>query len=237
MHHARLLRHLLNPLIHFIYPPVCLTCRTMLDSGEDRICAACWKSFTMLDPSGPRMEQVRMRVRHEGGVADCVSCYSFEKEGRFQEVIHLLKYGGMSTLGVRLGREIGEKILSDPVFAAADCLVPVPLHPLKRRERGYNQCDYLCRGISQITGMPVRNALLARKKYTVSQTQLSMDERRANVAGAFAVQPRLRETARGRTIIIVDDVITTGATISACAQTLRASDAECVLAASAGLAA
>lgn len=234
---ANVLRAVFNPLLDFVYPPVCMTCGRMLGDGEDRVCARCWKSFTALDPHGGRLEEMRERFRADGWVADCVSCFSFEKEGRFQEVIHLLKYGGMSRLGTRLGWEIGTRICLEERFSGADCLVPVPLHSLKRRERGYNQCDYLCRGIAGVASIPVRSSFLARKKYTASQTTLSIVERRANVAGAFIVPPKFIRAIEGRTIIVVDDVITTGATLGACARALREHGASCVLAASAGLAA
>ena len=233
---AALLRAALNPFIDFIYPPVCLTCKHILAEREERICSRCWDSFTTLDPSGGRISDIRMRFLMDGFVSDCLSCYSFEKEGRFQEVIHLLKYGGMSSLGVQLGREIGRTIRSDQRFAAADLVVPVPLHSLKKRERGYNQCDYLCHGISEVVHIPVERSLLVRTRYTESQTQLSVGKRKENVEGAFSIKPRCAAMLKGKVIMVVDDVITTGATIAACARVIFEHGASSVLAASAGLA-
>jgi ComF family protein len=123
-----------------------------------------------------------------------------------------------------------------PLFSdgAISGLIPVPLHPAKCRERGYNQSEYICQGIHAVTGLRVITGLLKRQRYTESQTHLEIEERRKNVAGAFVLDPSAEVS--GRTFLIVDDVITTGATMSACAKTLGDHGAGIVIACSVALA-
>jgi ComF family protein len=209
----------------------------MLVPGDQNICARCWAAIPEIGPAHPVWNEISAHLRSEGAVRELLSCYLFEKEGVLQQVVHLMKYGGMKSLGVRLGTEVGSRILTNPEFMSQDALVPVPLHKLKQRERGYNQAEYLCRGISAVTRIPVMSSLLLRKRYTESQTELDRNARKKNVSGAFVLNPKCREKIEGRSFILVDDVMTTGSTVNACARELLDHGAERVLALSAALAA
>jgi ComF family protein len=232
-----LYRGAILPVRDFIYPPVCLTCDAMLAGGEERVCARCWNSIPGIEPGHPVWTELAAKLRAEGVVQDLLSCYLFEKEGKLQEILHLLKYKGMSSLGELLGREVGKRMLLNPEFRSPDSLIPVPLNKLKQRERGYNQADAICRGISAETRIRVEGSLLIRRRYTESQTELDRAQRRENVRGAFALSPKRAREVKGRCIVLVDDVITTGSTMSACASELLKNGAERVLAVSAALAA
>lgn len=248
-----LLGNVFVSLRDFVYPPVCLTCESILESAAERICRRCWGSLQRIDRTHPVWKELQEKLKTEGIVTDFLSCYLFEKEGKLQEIVHLLKYGGKRSLGERLGREVGELMLKNPDFLSPDYLVPVPLNKLKQRERGYNQAECICRGISDVTRIPVERSLIIRRRYTQSQTELDRNRRRENVEGAFAVKmnkrvalPGNRANAEpaaiangavtGLSIVLVDDVFTTGATIEACARELVAHGAERVLAVSAALA-
>lgn len=231
-----ILHHIIDPLRDFIFPPVCLTCTTYLEDHKVRICPECWKSFTPVTASYPVWIELKSKFETGGVVQDLFARYLFEKEGMLQEVIHLLKYQGMKSIGVRLGSEIGTRLKSISQFSTADILVPIPLHKLKRRERGYNQSEYICKGISEEMGIPVNSSLIERKKYTQSQTKLNMQERRENVGDAFNINPKYESIVNGNTFILVDDVITTGSTINACAVELLAHKAKSILAVSVALA-
>jgi ComF family protein len=176
------------------------------------------------------------RLREEGSVDGLISTYSFHEEGRIQTLIHKLKYEGATSLGIELGRRVGPAVQSVLATSSVAGLVPVPLHPTKLRERGYNQSVYICKGISQVTGLRIYSLLLERVKPTQSQTQLNVEERRANVRDAFAASREYRELISGQTFILVDDVITTGATVAACAQVLKKNGASSVIACSVALA-
>ncbi len=229
-------RKLFIPLCDFIYPPLCLVCERLLQADESRVCGICWAGIKQVDPGHPVWREIRSKFASGENVEEILSCYLFEKEGSLQQIIHSLKYQGMRSLGVALGRTIGRRIARDELFISADAVVPIPLHTLKQRERGYNQSVCLCEGIARETDLPVIEQLLKRERYTRSQTQLSMTERRENVDGAFQLNPRMQESVDGMTIILVDDVITTGATVDACAKVLLAHGARRVLAVSAALA-
>ena len=151
-------------------------------------------------------------------------------------MVHELKYSDMTSLGVELGRKVGERLHETLKSVKVDGLVPVPLHKIKQRERGYNQTEYICRGIESVTGVPVFPGLLQRTRYTESQTNLDIDQRRHNVAEAFCAKPTSRTDIPGKRWVIVDDVITTGATIAECARVLRTYGASGVIACSAALA-
>jgi ComF family protein len=165
--------------------------------------------------------ETKERFENDGKISDCLAPYFFQKEGALQTVIHSLKYEGYTSMGVRLGSEIGKVIDLHEKFRQADFLIPIPLHQLKRRERGYNQSEYICKGISALTKIPVAVSALKRVKYTKSQTKLTLHERSENVSGAFQITSFGKKALSGKTVIIVDDVITTGATMRACAEELR----------------
>lgn len=160
-----------------------------------------------------------------------MSLFVFEKEGPFQAIVHALKYSGIQQLGTELGRRLGSALRDEGVHA--DAVVPVPLHKRKLRERGFNQSLLIARGISGVLGIPVRADLVRRTRWTQTQTALSKEERKQNVEDAFECG---EADLSGLRIIVVDDVITTGATLEAVANALRASKAEGVTAASAAIA-
>lgn len=181
-------------------------------------------------------QQFLAKLTGDGLISRLFSPFYFEKEGKLQSIIHGLKYQGYTSLGVKAGRKIGEVIEAADDLPKADVLLPVPLHPLKKRERGYNQSELISQGIEEVTGIPVRTDLLRRRKYTVSQTQLSLEERKENVGDAFEINEKRRDEVTGKSFILVDDVITTGSTINACAKALHDAGANRVHAAAIALA-
>jgi ComF family protein len=233
---AHKLKALLQPLYSFLYPPVCFSCDTRLNDSERKVCETCWVTMMQVTPEEPACRQLLSRLREEGNVDLLISTYSFHQEGKIQTLIHKLKYDGATSLGIELGRRVGpavQAVLSSSVVAG---LVPVPLHSTKLRERGYNQSVYICKGISQVTGLSIFSLLLDRVRPTRSQTLLNIEERKANVRDAFAVNRKFRDIIRDQTFIVVDDVITTGATIGACAHVLKEHGAKSVIACSVALA-
>ncbi len=224
------------PLLEFIYPPVCFTCDRRLTARDSKICVDCWKSVHPIGILDPAWRELTARLEKEGVTGGMLSCYVFEHGGTLQEIIHLLKYGGVKAIGRELGIKIGERIASDDLFRMADYSLPVPLHRVRLRERGYNQCAFLCEGITAVTGIPSRADLLMRTRSTMTQTRLTPGERIKNVEGAFSLSGDARQDVDGKTIILVDDVITTGCTVAACARELRRGGAKTVLVASAAIA-
>ena len=213
-------KSILEPIVQFVYPPICLACSGTLQQKERLVCETCWQSIESVHPEDDLYQQFLAKLTGEGLISRLFSPFYFEKEGQLQSIIHGLKYQGYTSLGVKAGRKVGELIEVADDLPKADVLLPVPLHPLKKRERGYNQSELICQGIEEVTGIPVRTDLLHRKKYTVSQTQLSFEERKENVGDAFEINEKRRDDISGKSFILVDDVITTGSTINACAREL-----------------
>jgi ComF family protein len=229
-------RELLSSFLAFIYPPTCLACGGDLEDNDHLVCETCWQSIETVHAEHDTYQQFLAKLTRDGIISRLFSPFYFEKEGKLQAIIHGLKYQGYTSLGIKAGRKVGERIKSTSDLPKADVLLPVPLHPLKKRERGYNQSEVICQGIEEVTGIPVRTDLLRRGKYTVSQTQLSLEERKENVGDAFEVNEKKRGDTSGKSFILVDDVITTGSTINACAKALATAGAKSVHAASIALA-
>lgn len=221
-------------LLDFVYPPVCVSCGRLLQPSEDAVCGPCWNRIKRVADDLPLFIETRQRLLWDHAVSDLVSLFVFEKGGPFQHIVHAIKYQSMESLAAELGRRLGEVIARRGVDA--ECVVPVPLHRAKLRERGYNQAAVIARAVSGVLGLPVYTTAVKRLRYTQSQTTLGADERRRNVADAFGFEEASGADVVGKTCILVDDVITTGATTSACAGALRAAGAVRVIAASAALA-
>ena len=193
-----LYRNIATPILDFIYPPLCFMCEQRMTNGERVVCSECWSKLPQVYQDHQSWIEHIARFKREGVVDDLISAFLFEQEGMLQQVLHLLKYAGIKSLGVRLGRELGQRIVTNSKFASAAALIPVPLHKLKQRERGYNQSFLICQGISEVTGIPINHSLTVRKKYTLTQTHLDYEQRKKNVGDAFSINPRSEERRVGK---------------------------------------
>lgn len=146
------------------------------------------------------------------------SLFRLEKGSVYQGLIHDLKYRGNRSVGLYLGRLLGLS-LGQTAFSQCDLIIPVPLHRKKLHKRGYNQSEVIARGVSAITGIPVMTGLIRRRRNQRSQTIMSRQERFENMASAFALSDHAPDLQNKR-ILIIDDVVTTGATLEACSQVL-----------------
>jgi predicted amidophosphoribosyltransferase len=232
---------LLQPFIEFIYPPSCYGCGCRMPSHADRLCATCRASLVPVAPADPLFCEALSRLTADGYFDGLVTCFRFEKEGMLQSLIHQLKYAGATSIGVLLGVEVGCQAAAMLPLGEIDGVIPVPLHAAKERERGYNQSAYIARGIAECTGIPVVSRMLVRRRHTLSQTALTIEDRERNMDGAFQPGPAAvrgaarrgaarrdaarrnaaRRNAAGGSFLLVDDVMTTGATMRACASALR----------------
>jgi ComF family protein len=143
----------------------------------------------------------------------------FEKDHPVQDLIHRMKYADQPMIGYQLGREAAMEFQCADFFDEIDIIVPIPLHPKRLRERGYNQSEYIARGISDVTGIPVDTTHVERIRNTPKQALQSGDERKQNVADAFAVNHP--EQLYHKHILLVDDLITTGETARSCLRAMR----------------
>lgn len=197
------------------FPPLCVVCRRSLVRGEQYLCSACLADFPFTDRSYQSEEALSKEFEEPFRPEAIHSLFYYSKYNDYKNLIYALKYCSGKEVGVYLGRMLGERIRG---ATAADGIVPVPLHPRRQRQRGYNQAYQIAWGISEVLEIPVWDRVVRRVRNNASQTGKNAGERRKNVENIF----ELKDAAlvRGKHILVVDDVITTGATLRACVQVL-----------------
>ena len=212
-------RDWLYSILNLFYPRVCAACGEPLLKDEDTVCLKCRYTLPRTGyehhPDNPVAQSFYGRVRLHAAT----SCFFFAKSGKVQHLIHQLKYKGNKYAGMFLGEQIGESIKDEPLFQGIDYIIPVPLHPKRERQRGYNQSLVIAFGIHEATGIPIGDKYLVRGVYTETQTHKSAEERFKNVKDIFEV--RFAKELEGKHILLVDDVLTTGATLESCAHQLE----------------
>lgn len=212
------MRNLLRPLedlLSLVYPHLCLACQYNAPPYGEHLCTSCRATLPEANfhesKENPFTERFWGRVRLETGAA----LYLFTKESRVQNLLHQLKYNGKKEIGLILGRQFGASLKRSPFFSGIEAIVPVPLHPKKLLIRGYNQSEYFANGLSESMNVPVLKNGLRRVVHAESQTKKSREERLNNIKDAFVVNtPKALE---GKQVLLVDDVLTTGATLETCA--------------------
>jgi ComF family protein len=225
-------------LVRLLYPAACENCRRPLESG-DQLCPTCAAELPkLLPPFCARCSQP-----FEGAITGsfvCANCHdrvlhfesavaAYRSRGVVRQLIHRFKYGGEIHLRHLLGKWLCET-LADLRLAGRrfDCIVPVPLHSARERARGFNQAQLLAEMLARHTHLPARR-LLERIRYTATQTRLDRRERMENLAGAFRL--RRASNVQELRVLLVDDVLTTGSTLSECARVLKEAGARSVHAA------
>jgi len=227
-------KSIINPLLDFIYPPVCISCNAPVPDGYQKICQNCWSAIPALTKYHSLYQKTRANLLAEGCIDDLISCYVFEREGPFQYISHALKYQEYKSFGVELGKQIGGLVRDWNV--EVDIIIPVPLHRIKHRERGYNQSEFIAQGIASIIDKPIIVDAVRRKLHTQTQTKLNIEERYENMKDAFETLSGASKNLYGKTCLLVDDVITTGATTNSCARAISVAGTKSIIAASAALA-
>lgn len=223
------LRRHLQGLIDFVFPPRCTACGVLLAGPADAsFCADCFSRIRFVAP--PLCPCCGVPIGGAGADHPCGECqvsvppYAVARalaryETVMHDVIHAFKYRGKITTGEVLGRMMAGYAYPGFSIAAYDLIVPVPLHPKRLRERGFNQAVILAREITRRFSLPLDFLTLRRRVFTAPQVNLGKDERPANVRGAFDVKDGKK--VEGQKIILVDDVYTTGSTVGECARVLK----------------
>jgi ComF family protein len=211
------LRTIWNDFIDLAFPRCCEACDNGLVGNEEVICTSCRISLPRITSNGIYHDIMRFKFVNTPEIASTNSFLLFTKRGKVQKLLHALKYKGCEEVGISLGFMFGQEMAAADNLPDADLIISVPLHKNKRKLRGYNQSDLLAAGFSKATGIPWTGTALERIRHTATQTGKSKTERRENVKGVFAV----KEDISARNIIIMDDVLTTGATLEECAEALK----------------
>ncbi len=203
-----------------LFPRCCVVCGRKLASSEQFVCACCLRdlprTYFYKDTDNPL-------ARNFWGLAELERAAGFifyRRDNAVRHILYHLKYYHQPRIGVFMGRLMAREVGRHNYFDGIDVLVPVPLSKPRQRHRGYNQCQMLAQGISEVTGLPIDNRSLIRKVANVSQTKMRRMDRWDNVQGIFA----LTDTTAlvGKHVLLIDDVVTTGATLLSCIETLSA---------------
>ena len=201
-------------LVHLFYPKLCVGCQRDLPAANSCFCLPCQLKLIPFSLESPQTnsftERLWGRLPMEWGVA----AYHFTRRSPIQKALHQLKYHNNPEVGIKIGRELARRMLAVPQLRGIDAIIPVPLHPRKERTRGYNQSAMFALGLSEGLDVPVLNQVLVRRAYTETQTRKKRMERFQNVGEVFeVVRPEL---LKGKHVLLVDDVLTTGATLELC---------------------
>lgn len=205
-----------NDFLHLFFPDLCRLCHAPLIEGEAHICLHCLFGLPFTHYEQKAENPAALLFAGKIQVMRAAALLRYEKKGNVQQLIHYLKYKGNKELGYYLGRLAAWKIRQTPWYDTVDLLIPVPLHPRKKKQRGYNQAEWIAKGMASVLHIPVDTKSLQRCTQTGTQTRKSVYERWINVQEVFRLASP--ENLAGKHILLIDDVITTGATIGACAQ-------------------
>ena len=209
---------LFKSLINLLFPRVCAGCGNILLEGEDTVCTTCRfllpKTGYEKNPDNPLAQMFYGQMPFNAVMAE----FFFSKTGKVQHLIHGLKYHHCRENGIFLGQEIGKSLLQAPDYQEIDYIIPIPLHPKKEKIRGYNQSHVIAEGISEIMNIPIAEKCLVRSVFTDTQTHKTRDERYQNVKDIFHIEKP--EKLENKHVLLVDDVLTTGATLMSAGKAL-----------------
>ncbi|HMO34080.1 MAG TPA: ComF family protein [Lacibacter sp.] len=209
-----LLQRFGSDLLHLFYPHTCAGCGSDLLPLNESICISCYTRLPETGfPAWPR-NPVEQLFYGRIPVQEAAALYYFSKHAVLRHLIHALKYKGNQEAGLQLGRWMGQALRTSGRFRDIDCIVPMPLFPERLQRRGYNQAALLCRGMAEQDQLPVVENAVVRRHPTETQTRKSRSERWENVRDSFGCDDAA--TLANRHVLLVDDVVTTGATLEAC---------------------
>ena len=208
---------ILRGLGSLFFPQLCLACRRPLSGRDQLLCLACTADMPFSDSYGRPENALTDRLEGRFPLVYGAYAYTFREGTVCQQLIHALKYHDRPDVGVSLGRELGTYLQKAEALRDLTGIIPVPIHARRRRERGYNQAEEIARGLSESLQIPVYADALRRAEFRGSQTRMGKLERLENVRNSFTVG---RGDFRGGHLLLVDDVLTTGATVDFCAHAL-----------------
>jgi len=211
---------LVKSLLDFIYPMTCIVSDERLDEENSNVYISDFKLEELYKISISDRDDLKKKLNSEYSFSN----FAFYENDDFSKIIYQLKYGGMKRLGIFLGELLGKEIkkfIEEKNIVEFDFIIPVPLFKTKLRERGYNQSDFICKGISNVIKKECRNDFIKRTRHTKSQTKLNKNERMENVKDAFIFNDKFKNVIFGKRVMLIDDVITTGATLNEVTKVLR----------------
>lgn len=212
------LKRLISDISDLIMPRSCPVCGNTLPAHERFVCSKCMANLPRTLLHEHKFNAMEQLFAGKTPIVRATGFFFYEKDNRFAGILHSLKYHNNPKLGQWMAEKFAKELLEGDFLAGIDVIIPIPLHSSKLRQRGYNQSEYIARGISRVTGIPVSNTVVALKPHS-TQTRKGIVERYENTRGIFGIVAP--ETLEGKHVLIVDDVVTTGATITSCAEMLH----------------
>lgn len=212
------LREMYGGLLHLLYPNLCAGCDADLPAGDYCFCLRCLNRLQTTEMHLQAENEFTDRFWGRLPVVSGAAMYYFHRKSPVQRALHRLKYMNQPDIGIRIGRRFGHVLARSPHFEGIQGVVPVPLHPKKERQRGYNQSAMLAQGMAESMHIPVLSGCLVRNTHSGSQTRKKRMERFDNVSEVFAIKHP--QKIAGQHLLLVDDVLTTGATLEACGKIL-----------------
>lgn len=212
------LQRFFNNLISLFYPRICVGCGNALQQNEKHLCLHCLLHLPETNFHKEHDNVLKLIFAGRVKVEEVAALLFYKKGNSVQHILHALKYKGKKELGSFLGLYYGKKLATETRFQSVDYIIPIPLHPKKQKKRGYNQSEWIAKGLSKGMDVPYTNDVLVRTTFTETQTKKSRFNRWENVKEVFAIQNA--NLVIGKHLLVCDDVLTTGATMEAAIQQL-----------------
>lgn len=203
-----------------LFPRQCPVCGRRLALTESHVCATCLYRLPLVPCSDPADNVVTKAFEGFMPIEKATAMFYYHHESPYRKILFSLKYEGNPQIGREFGRMWARRLMSQHFFDGIDLLIPLPLANKRKRQRGYNQSEWIAKGITDITGIPVETDIVRRTVSNPTQTHLNKTDRYVNVEGIFQLSHA--ERLRGKHILLIDDVMTTGATLISCGRTLLA---------------
>lgn len=213
-----IIKEWLGSFLSLLFPRCCVVCGRALVRGEECICTMCNMDLPRTNYHLRKDNPVELLFWGQIPLERATSFFFYHREGNFRRILYQLKYEGQKEIGAIMGRYMAAELSRTGFFEGIDVVLPIPLHKKKYKIRGYNQSEWIARGIAAVTGIPIDTGSVIRRKDTETQTHKSVSERWENVQGIFELHQS--ESLIGKHILLIDDVLTTGATTIACASCL-----------------
>lgn len=209
---------MIQSLINLFFPRVCCGCDSILLSDEIVLCTQCRHEIPLTNFHNNPNNEAISKFYGKVPIAFASALFFFQKKGIVQQLIHQLKYKGHEEIGEMIGVWYADELKNRPEIAEINCIIPVPLHPKRLRQRGYNQVTAFGRALSEGLNIVYDETVLVRKVYSKTQTKKSLLKRSELKTDIFDVH--FDETMKGKHFLLIDDVITTGSTLEMCARAL-----------------
>jgi len=208
----------LTDFLNLLFPNLCIVCGESLHKHEQQLCISCLHGIPKTNYHLTANNPIEKRLWGKALIHRGTAFFIFQKGSPYQKILHSLKYKGNKEIGELLGKYAAEELLDSVDFSTIDVIIPVPLHPKKYKSRGYNQSEWIGKGLSKILKKPIDTNSLIRIRENTTQTKKSVFERYENTDGIFLL--RNQNNLTGKHVLLVDDVLTTGSTLEACIRVL-----------------